>query len=97
MILSWKASAPGDAKHDAAIGYCVYRGRKANDPSPELVNSTPFPGTSCADDLVENEKKYYYVVRAISAKGITRIISNEVPVTIAIGVATQHAEDVVFR
>jgi hypothetical protein len=71
--------------HDAAIGYCVYRGLKSNDPSPELVNSIPFPDTSCTDDLVENDKKYYYVVRAISGKGITSIISNEVPVTIPSG------------
>ena len=59
MILSRTASAPADSKHDAAIGYCVYRGSKRKDPSPELVNSLPFPGTGCRDDLVENDKKYY--------------------------------------
>lgn len=85
VILSWKASAPGDSMHDAAIGYCVYRGLKSNDPSPELVNPIPFPDTSCTDDLVENDKKYYYVVRAISAKGITSITSNEAPATIPSG------------
>jgi fibronectin type 3 domain-containing protein len=71
--------------HDHAIGYCVYRGLKSNDPSPELVNPIPFPDTSCTDDLVENDKKYYYVVQAISAKGITSIVSNEAPVTIPTG------------
>ena len=66
MILSWRASAPADSKHAAAVAYCVYRSIKRKDPSPELVNFIPFPGTSCTDDLVENGKKYYYVVRAIS-------------------------------
>jgi len=85
VILSWKASAPADSKHDAAVGYCVYRGIKPKDPSPGLVNSIPFPGTSCMDDLVENGKKYYYVVRAISAKGATSVISNKAPAAIPAG------------
>jgi len=85
VTLSWRASVPADSKHDVAIGYCVYRGLKRKDPSPELVNSVPFPGTSCTDDLVENDKKYYYVVRAITAKGVTSIISNEAPVAIPTG------------
>jgi hypothetical protein len=77
VILSWRASAPADSKHAAAIGYCIYRGLKKKDPSPVLLNTTPFPGTSCADDLVVNDEKYYYVVRAVSAKGVTSIVSNE--------------------
>jgi len=77
VILSWKASAPADSKHDAAIGYCIYRGVKPKDPSPERVNSTPFSGTSCADDLVVSDQKYYYVVQAINVKGRASIISNE--------------------
>jgi hypothetical protein len=82
VILSWRPSAPADSKHAAASGYCIYRGVKQRDPSPVLVNSIPFPGTSCADDSVVNDKKYYYVVRAISAKGVTSMVSNEVPATI---------------
>jgi hypothetical protein len=82
VILTWRASAPADSKHAAAIGYCIYRGVKQKDPSPVLVNSVPFPGTSCADDFVVNDKKYFYVVRAISAKGITSIVSNEAPAAI---------------
>jgi fibronectin type 3 domain-containing protein len=85
VILSWKASVPPDSSHAAAEGYCVYRGNKPQDPFPTLVNSMPFPGTTCTDDLVENDKKYYYVVRAISAKGVTSITSNEVPVAILNG------------
>jgi fibronectin type 3 domain-containing protein len=82
VILSWRASAPADSKHAGAAGYCIYRGVERKDPSPVLLNTVPFPGTSCADDLAVNDKKYYYVVRAISAKGITSIISNEAPAAI---------------
>ncbi len=82
VILSWRASAPADSKHAAAAGYCIYRGLRPKDPSPLLLNPTPFPGTRCADDLVFNDKQYYYVVRAISAKGVTSIVSNEAPAAI---------------
>ncbi|MFZ0136841.1 MAG: hypothetical protein WAK89_07280 [Candidatus Sulfotelmatobacter sp.] len=82
VILSWRASAPADPTHAAAAGYCIYRGVKQKDPSPVLLNNAPFPGTSCADDLVVNDTKYYYVVRAISAKGVTSIVSNEAPAKI---------------
>lgn len=82
VILSWRASAPADPKHAAAFGYCIYRGVKQKDPLPVLLNATPFPGTSCVDDLVRNDEKYYYVVRAISAKGVTSVVSNEAPAKI---------------
>jgi hypothetical protein len=85
VILSWRASAPADSKHAAAIGYCIYRGVKPKDPSPVLLNPTPFPGASCADDLVVNDKQYYYVVRAISVKGVTSVISNEAPAAVPQG------------
>ncbi len=91
MILSWKASAAADSKHASAVGYCIYRGAKHNDPSPELVNSIPFPGTTCADDLVENGKKYYYIVRAISANRVTSIVSNEAPAPIPSREPTSHS------
>ncbi len=82
VILSWRASAPADSKHADAAGYCVYRGTRTKDPRPVLINAAPFSGTSCTDDLVEGGKKYYYVVRAISAKGVTSIISNAAPAPI---------------
>jgi hypothetical protein len=82
VILSWNASAPSDPKHAAAAGYCIYRGVKQKDPSPVLINRTPFPGTSCVDDSVVNDQKYYYVVRAISAQGVPSIVSNEAPAKI---------------
>jgi hypothetical protein len=75
VILSWKASAPEDAKHAAAVGYCIYRGTGQNGPPTELLNHFPFSANKCADDLVENGKKYHYVVRAISDKGLASIAS----------------------
>lgn len=71
VILSWTASAPADANHDAANGYCVYRSTEGKDQSLVRVNSVPFQGTSCTDDMVETGKTYYYRVKAISAKGRT--------------------------
>lgn len=84
VILSWKASV-ADARHDAALAYCIYRGVRHKDRSPELINSMAVPGTRCTDDRVENDKKYYYVVRAISAKGVISTISNEAPAAIPAG------------
>lgn len=81
MTLSWKASAPADPKHSAAAGYCVYRGAPG-DPNPGLINSVPLAGTSCVDDVVANGQRYAYVVRAISANGVTSITSNQAPVDI---------------
>jgi hypothetical protein len=82
VILSWRASAPADSRHATAIGYCIYRGLEADDPSPVRVNTVPYPGTSCADDLVENHRKYSYVVKAISADGIRSDSSNWAPAEI---------------
>lgn len=82
VILSWKASPPADSKHAAAAGYCIYRGTERNVPPTERVNVQPFPDTKCMDDLVENGKKYYYVVRAISARGVISIVSNPAPAAI---------------
>jgi hypothetical protein len=82
VILSWRASAPADSKHADAVGYCIYRGNQRKDPRPVLINSAPFPATSCMDDMVESGKKYYYVVRAISAKGVASIISSSAPAPI---------------
>jgi hypothetical protein len=75
VILSWKASDSEDANHAAAVGYCVYRGTDRNRPPTELLNRFPFSGSKCADDLVENGKKYYYLVRAVSDKGATSLAS----------------------
>lgn len=68
VILSWKASAPADAKHTDAFGYCIYRGDKRSDRALVRVNLKAFRGTSCTDDMVQTGKTYYYKVKAISAK-----------------------------
>jgi hypothetical protein len=68
VILSWTASAPADAKHAGADGYCVYRGTERTDRSLARLNSVPFQGTSCTDDKVQTGKTYYYKVKAISAQ-----------------------------
>jgi len=81
VILAWKASAPPDSKHSAAVGYCVYRSAPG-DPNPGLINSVPISGTSCVDDLVANGLSYSYVVRAISAGGATSVTSNPAAVKI---------------
>jgi hypothetical protein len=83
VTLTWKASAPPDAKHSAAFGYCIYRGAPG-DPNPGLINTTPLRGTSCIDDLVANGGLYAYVVRAISADGATSVTSNPAPVQIPV-------------
>lgn len=75
VTLKWKPSRHGDPKHAEAVGYCIYRGPKPNAPPTELVNQFPFPETQCVDDSVENGKQYYYVVRAISARGATSDVS----------------------
>lgn len=82
VILSWKASAPANSNHTAAIGYCIYRSTGSKDSPPQLVNFAPFSGITCMDDFVENGSKYYYVVRAISAKGVSSIRSNVAPARI---------------
>jgi hypothetical protein len=81
VTLSWTASAPADAKHSAAVGYCVYR-TAVGDAQSGLINQTPFSGTSCTDDLVENGKRYSYVVRAVNAGYVPSITSNTAPVEI---------------
>jgi hypothetical protein len=81
VTLSWTASAPADAKHSAAAGYCVYR-TAVEDAQSGLINQTPFPGTSCTDDLVVNGKRYTYVVRAVNAGYVPSVTSNTAPVEI---------------
>jgi len=81
VVLSWKASSPADSKHSAAIGYCIYRGTEPNRIA-ERINLLPFAGTRCADDSVEEGKKYYYEVRAITAEGITSTTSTHATASI---------------
>jgi hypothetical protein len=91
VVLSWRASAPADAKHLATVGYCIYRGTGWDGPPTELLNHFPFSGNKCADDLVENGKKYYYLVRAISDKGVSSIASGPVRAAIPNGPRTNSS------
>lgn len=76
VVLSWKASLPADSRHSDAVGYCIYRGVEGKKEPPVLLNVSPYPATACVDDSVENGRKYYYVVRAISIRGVTSSTSN---------------------
>jgi len=71
VILSWTASGLADSQHLDPVGYCIFRTIQGQNQPMQLVNSQPFFQTTrqlrCKDDLVENGKKYIYVVRAISA------------------------------
>ncbi len=71
VLLSWKASAPPDAKHSAAAGYCVYRGTDPKSLPNQLLNPAAFTqGTTCTDNnLLINGVTYYYAVRAVNAAG----------------------------
>ncbi len=81
VILSWTASV-SDSKHADAVGYCIYRSTGHKNASLERVNSIPLQVTTCSDDVVENGKNYYYVVRAISAKRILSDSSKVAPARI---------------
>jgi len=89
VILSWNASSPSSRPENNAVGYCLYRSvtRNTAKTNPvcsvcEQINSVPVTGTGCVDDLVKDEATYYYVVTAISAKGMLSSSSNELPVPI---------------
>jgi fibronectin type 3 domain-containing protein len=75
VILEWKASVQDD-KHADAVGYCIYRWEKKSR-QKKLINYRALPKTECTDDLVENDHKYIYVVRAVSQRGILSKDSNE--------------------
>jgi hypothetical protein len=93
VVLTWKAGL-ADTKHDPAVGYCIYRGTKPHDPAPQLISPMAFPGTSCTDDWVLNGQKYYYVVRAISAKGAHSVVSREAPAAIPSGAPSNPSSSV---
>jgi hypothetical protein len=91
VILSWTASAPADAKHAGADGYCVYRGTAPADRSLARLNSVPFQGTSCTDDMVQTGKTYYYKVKAISTQKKTSDATDFVRAKILDQKPTTHA------
>jgi hypothetical protein len=89
VILSWNASAPSSRLEDNAVGYCLYRSATENAAKQnpvcggcEQINAIPVAATGCVDDLVQDGARYYYVVTAISARGVLSSSSNEIPVPI---------------
>jgi hypothetical protein len=78
VILSWTASAtPG------VIGYNVYRGTTSGGESSTPLNSTPVNRAAYTDGNVTPGAKYYYVVRAVAANGVTQSAkSNEAAATV---------------
>jgi hypothetical protein len=67
--LSWKASP------SAIVGYNVYR-RGAS--GVVKLSSEPVTGTSYVDHTVQPGQTYYYVIKAVSAKGSESTASNEI-------------------
>ena len=95
VLLSWNASSRSAQPKSSVVGYCLYRSKKqyAAKQNPtcsdcEQINRTPVIRTSCVDDLVQDNAKYYYVVTAINARGKISSSSNEVPALIPAGKQT---------
>jgi hypothetical protein len=81
VLLDWKASVPSK---DPIVGYCLYRSKEkgAAKKNPrcadcEQINTVPIPGTRCRDDLVEDDKTYYYVAIAIAKDRQISVASDE--------------------
>lgn len=73
VTLSWKASTT------AGAAYNVYR-RDAS--GIVKLNSVPVTQTNYVDSTVQPGQTYYYVTKAVSAKGAESFPSNQVQVTI---------------
>jgi len=81
----------GDKKHSVTLhwdpststvaGYNVYRRNKRGGPYKRL-NASPVQGTSYIDSTVLAGRKYYYVVKSVTAKNVESIVSNEISAVI---------------
>ena len=69
VSLSWKAST------SAVVGYNVYRRGTLG---LVRLNSLPVPGTSYIDRTVQPGQTYFYLTKAVSAKGGESTASNEI-------------------
>jgi hypothetical protein len=75
VVLRWKASTtPG-------VRYNVYRGPSSRF-HPDKLNSTPIDGTTFTDSTVLSGQSYWYVVKAVNAKGEESQESEEMSATI---------------
>ena len=75
VTLRWQPSTTPDVR------YNVYRGAMSGI-YPDKLNSTPIEGTTFTDATVVNGQTYWYMVRAINAKGEESFESNEAKATI---------------
>jgi hypothetical protein len=73
VTLSWNASA------SAIIGYNVYRRGTSG---VVKLNLEPVPGTTYVDSTVQAGQTYFYVTKAVSARGTESTPSNEVRVDV---------------
>jgi len=69
VSLSWKASP------SAVVGYNVYRRGRSG---LVKLNSVLVSGTSYVDSTVQSGQTYYYVIKAVGAKGAESTASNEI-------------------
>jgi len=82
VILSWNPSEPSPDHPSKTVGYCLYKSRTKIDPNQpicstcEPLNAVPVTGTSCTDDIVENDVTYFYVASAVNAAGTPSRWSN---------------------
>ena len=78
VTLNWKPSTPATkSPQDAIVGYMVYRSMKPNDRKAKAINATRVASTTYVDTDVQPGKVYYYVTRAVSARGKLSPPSNE--------------------
>lgn len=83
VSLSWNASVPAtSSSRDAVIGYIVYRSTKPHDTKALPINIQRLVDTKCVDTQVVPGETYYYVTRAVSARGALSGPSNEVRVKV---------------
>jgi hypothetical protein len=92
VLLDWKASVPSKDPKAQIIGYCLYRSREqgAAKKNPrcadcEQINTVPIRGTRCRDDIVQDDKTYYYVSVAIARNRQMSSASDEAPAPIPKG------------
>ena len=75
VLLRWQASTTPNVR------YNIYRGPSSGI-HPDKLNSTPIDGVTFTDTNVVNGQTYWYVVRAVNAKGEESFESNEASVAI---------------
>lgn len=75
VILNWHAS------RSPVVGYNLYRRTAANGPLTK-INAQPISALTYTDTAVKSGLTYYYVARAVDARGVESEDSNQFAVTI---------------